>query len=560
MSCPATTSVAEQRGAALHVDAGQAHLELLREVNGALGQGSDPRSALSKALTMLVPGTCQRAVLEIYEEDGEHTFLTVFDDPDLEQLTQGIGGRWSLSLALLEASAASGKQEPIWCNVTDEVLASLPHGAEHLAVLRRLGVTELLVVPLFKGARVLGALTLGTDGGRRLGAGTRLLGELLGERFSAHLQLEYFGRQPQVRGEPRAPVSGLLLSSSVELERANARLTAIKDSGLLGMFEWDGDGVVVDANDAFLGLLGWSRAEVESRRIQLAQVLSDPRDREEATSNPRLVLEREIVTKEGQRVSVLLGLTSIPEPRGRGLAFVLDITEHRRRAELEALLVGIVSHDLRNPLGVMTMAASMLLAQGLTEPQRKLANRILAAGDKSVRLISDLLDFTAARRSGVQLSTAPRDLHEIVAQAVDDFQTTWPGRFILHERFGDAEACFDQTRVEQIVLNLISNALQHSPPATVVVVETRGESDAVLFNVTNRGRTIPGEMLRQLFAPLRRGANAGHQPGSIGLGLFIVHHLVLAHGGTIDVTSSDLAGTCFAVRLPRAPRAGLDPA
>jgi signal transduction histidine kinase len=83
------------------------------------------------------------------------------------------------------------------------------------------------------------------------------------------------------------------------------------------------------------------------------------------------------------------------------------------------------------------------------------------------------------------------------------------------------------------------------------MVESRGDADTVAFRVTNRGKPIPDEIMLQLFAPLRRGPHAGYQRGSIGLGLFIVQHLVSAHGGTIDVSSNQLAGTCFTVRLPR---------
>jgi signal transduction histidine kinase len=84
------------------------------------------------------------------------------------------------------------------------------------------------------------------------------------------------------------------------------------------------------------------------------------------------------------------------------------------------------------------------------------------------------------------------------------------------------------------------------------MVESRGEADTVMFSVTNHGKPIPNDVMRQLFAPLRRGEHAGYQRGSIGLGLFIVQHLVSAHGGKIDVRSNSLTGTCFTVRLPRA--------
>jgi signal transduction histidine kinase len=314
--------------------------------------------------------------------------------------------------------------------------------------------------------------------------------------------------------------------------------------------------VIVDANDAFLGMIGWSRSDVANRRLELAEVLFDRNNSHDATVPPLLVVDRQLLTRDGERVPVLFGVTPIPEFQGRGLGFVLDVTEQRRRAELEELLIGIVSHDLRNPLSVVTMGASMLLSQELTEPQRKLATRIANASQKSARLISDLLDFTIAKRAGIQLTLAPCDLHDVVAQAVSDLETTWPGRAIVHERFGEAVACLDHSRVEQILLNLIGNALQHSPPATAVMVESRGEADTVVFSVTNRGKPIPNDVMLQLFTPLRRGEHAGYQRGSIGLGLFIVQHLVTAHGGTIDVSSNQLAGTCFTVRLPRTLTAG----
>ncbi|MET0412868.1 MAG: HAMP domain-containing sensor histidine kinase [Polyangiaceae bacterium] len=219
----------------------------------------------------------------------------------------------------------------------------------------------------------------------------------------------------------------------------------------------------------------------------------------------------------------------------------------------EAMLLGIVSHDLRNPLGVVTMGATLLLAQELTDAQRRLVSKIEVAGRKASELISDLLDFTVARGRGIRLSPESEDLHILVAQAIDDLRTTSPHREIVHERVGDATSRFDQARIEQVVTNLIGNALQHSPPMTPVLVETRGEPAAIVLSVQNHGYPMPEAVMRQLFTPLRRGDNAGARRGSVGLGLFIVHQLVLAHGGTVEVSSSEVDGTRFTVRLPRVP-------
>jgi signal transduction histidine kinase len=128
-----------------------------------------------------------------------------------------------------------------------------------------------------------------------------------------------------------------------------------------------------------------------------------------------------------------------------------------------------------------------------------------------------------------------------------------PARVIHHHRVGDCTVSADEGRFTQVVANLVGNALQHSPSSTEVIVETRGEPDAVVFCVTNKGTPIPSALRPFLFAPWSRGAAAGGRIGSLGLGLFIVHHLVVAHGGTVDVVSNESEGTRFCVRLPRLP-------
>jgi signal transduction histidine kinase len=103
-----------------------------------------------------------------------------------------------------------------------------------------------------------------------------------------------------------------------------------------------------------------------------------------------------------------------------------------------------------------------------------------------------------------------------------------------------------------VLTNLLSNALSYSPPDTPVTVRTRGEDGTVLLEEHNQGAPIPAERLPQLFEPLERGAAQQDRMGrGIGLGLFIVRHIVEAHGGSITVRSGAKEGTTFTVHLPR---------
>jgi signal transduction histidine kinase len=247
----------------------------------------------------------------------------------------------------------------------------------------------------------------------------------------------------------------------------------------------------------------------------------------------------------------------------RAVRFALE-RARQRQALLEAKafeqqLIGIVSHDLRNPLNVIGLSTELLLRRpGLDEPQRQGLTRIATAADRAKRMIRDLLDLTQARLGGgIAVTRRPLELGPLVTQVSEEVALTSPGRHVQVTHETDTHGVWDADRLGQVVQNLVGNALQHSPPDTPVQVRTHGDAEHLILEVHNTGRPIPPELLPQLFEPMRRGqADDENSSGSLGLGLYIVRQLVVAHGGTIGVASSAEAGTTFTVRLPRAAPPG----
>jgi signal transduction histidine kinase len=244
-------------------------------------------------------------------------------------------------------------------------------------------------------------------------------------------------------------------------------------------------------------------------------------------------------------------------------ALVQDINDRRaeqdrrqRQAEFEQQLLGIVSHDLRNPISVISMNAGMLLRREDTPPgSGKALGRILSSADRAARMVRDLLDFTQARLGGgITVSPRPADLHEVTRQMVDEVQTAFPERELRFACSGDGQGSWDPDRLGQIVLNLVTNALSYSPPDTPVTVQTRPNSQPgwLVLEVHNLGDPIPPDVMPGLFQPFKRGRDRGRDSQrSIGLGLYIVRHLVEAHGGSIEIESRVGFGTSFRVHLPR---------
>lgn len=229
--------------------------------------------------------------------------------------------------------------------------------------------------------------------------------------------------------------------------------------------------------------------------------------------------------------------------------------QNKERADFERQLIGIVSHDLRNPLASISMAVQLLLLhpEVLEPTSLKGVLLIKTALEGMVRLVSDLLDFTQVRLgTGLPIVRAPMDLHAVVRQVVEDLRMTFADREIELEAVGNGHGVWDSDRLGQAALNLITNALKYSPPGAAIRVSTRGDDDRIALEVHNPGEPISPDTLSRIFEPMQRGTHANASGRSVGLGLFIVKHIVDALGGTIAVTSSAGAGTTFTMSFPRA--------
>jgi PAS domain S-box-containing protein len=226
----------------------------------------------------------------------------------------------------------------------------------------------------------------------------------------------------------------------------------------------------------------------------------------------------------------------------------------KERAGFEQQLIGIVSHDLRTPVAAIMLGASTLLRRpDMEERQRRTAERILTSAGRANRMIYDLLDFTQARLGGgIHVRRVPGDLHTIVRQVVDEAQVSSPGRTLRLVQTGSGEGEWDADRLAQVVSNLLSNAVQYSPPDSPVLITMHDEERELVLTVHNSGAPIPPEVLPGLFQPLQRGVAGVSEVRSVGLGLYIVDQVVRAHGGSVEVASTAEAGTTFSVRLPRA--------
>lgn len=227
-------------------------------------------------------------------------------------------------------------------------------------------------------------------------------------------------------------------------------------------------------------------------------------------------------------------------------------TERERTAQFQQEMLGIVGHDLRAPLGAILISTEILAADRKDDPSASHAiTRIVSFANRMGRMVDQLLDLTRARLGGqIALARTQIRLLPILKSVIEDLTVTHAGsHFELVA--DDVKGIWDSDRLEQVMSNVLRNAVQFGLEGATINVRVTHEDGATKIAVHNaiRDQPIPPETLATLFEPYRRGWDREHVGTGLGLGLYIAHEIVRAHGGTIAAESSQ-SGTTLHVVLP----------
>ncbi|GGZ39130.1 sensor histidine kinase [Asticcacaulis endophyticus] len=236
-----------------------------------------------------------------------------------------------------------------------------------------------------------------------------------------------------------------------------------------------------------------------------------------------------------------------------------SITDFSAKLELARnLFLGILSHDLRNPLGAISMSAELAIRLGdLSERQAMLQAQIVESSGRANEIVTNLLDMTRSRLgSGLPIIRQPMDMGFVSRQLVEEMRAMHPHQEFELTTSGDVSGIWDKARIGQVLSNLIGNAVQYGFKSTPITVRVEGMPRDIVISVHNDGFPINPADIPYLFNALTRAHSiqpSTNQPTStsLGLGLFISKEIVTAHGGKISVTSSERDGTVFKVCFPR---------
>lgn len=345
------------------------------------------------------------------------------------------------------------------------------------------------------------------------------------------------------------------------------RFREIADHAPAAIFVKDAQGRYEFVNRAYANLVGkepsaiLGRTDTEVLPAKIAAYFSPIQAR--VAAGETVELEGRFRTALGDRTYRMIQFPLQNDP-GALAVIGVDVTEReaterrmQEAAAFERQLIGIVSHDLRTPIGTLQLSARSLLARDdLPDGAARTVARMVAVAERSGRMIRDLLDLTRARLgSGIPIKADQVvDVAEALEQVLEGLRDTYPTRDIRSDVEGPTTGRWDADRVAQIFENLLRNALDHGDSRAPVSVSLRGDDTSLRIQVHNSGEPIPPDILPRMFESGVRGAKTPGTGGGLGLGLYVVERVATAHGGAVTVSSTREQGTTFTVVLPRESR------
>lgn len=340
------------------------------------------------------------------------------------------------------------------------------------------------------------------------------------------------------------------------LKQSEARFRTLVQSSLMGLAFWDASGEILDANEAFLKLLGYRREEFFSQSFTLKDLtpseyweIDAKAEKELRETGSSLPYEKELFRSDKSRVPVLWGAARLAATNLEGVVFVVDISERKAIEREREILLG---HELKTPLAGIKAFAQLLIQRQANKDDQTVSylTKIDDKVSELMLLVSDLTDFTRIRNSSLEFNDGLFEIDDLVKKAVADCQLSCKSHKIILKGEAKKVVKVDPVRFNQVMNNLLSNAIKYSPQADQVLVSLSADKKQVVVAIKDFGFGISPKDQGKIFEPFGRCESTKKKVPGVGLGLHICSEIIKHYNGKIEVESKEGEGSIFTVSLP----------
>jgi PAS domain S-box-containing protein len=345
------------------------------------------------------------------------------------------------------------------------------------------------------------------------------------------------------------------------LRQSQERASVLMNSSIIGIFASE-DEQVVDANDTYLRMTGYTREDLRAQSINWLNMTPPEYLARTQQARQELVVQRygtpyekEYICKDGSRLPVVVGVVALRLDPLYTIGFVLDNSARQELEQRKDDFISMAGHELRTPLTALKLQTALLkrklAKQGSSDPAAAFA-KMEAQVNRATELVEELLDVSKIRAGRLEYRQETVDLDALLREITDTMQQIHPSHTLVVRGAVQTSLLGDRDRLGQVFTNLISNAIKYSPDAETVEIDLDASPETVTIRVHDHGIGILREQRDKIFERFYRtdGPKQRVIPG-LGMGLYIVAEIIKRHGGTITVDSAVGKGSTFTVTLPR---------
>lgn len=518
------------------------NLVFLSQVSKVLSSSLDYKKTLKNIATLSVTEMADWCTIHMQTDTGIEQLAVAHSDPKKVKWALKFHEKKSLNpqekIGIAKVMR-TGKPEyyPV---ITDEMLIASAKDKANLELLRKVGFSSVMMMPIIVEDKTVGVIS-----------------------FIASESRKHYTLADLIVAEEVASRAALAIENSRLYHSAQeneSRYRSFVDSNIVGVFTANKEGYIIDCNTAFEKITGYTKKEILKKNLTRWEITPQEYTEEVqkameelkkyGRSNP---WEKEYIKKDGSQVPVIVASTLINEERGENITIVLDITERKRLEQRKDEFIGIASHELKTPLTSIkgyTQILERIIKQMSDDRLKLYLKKTNIYINRLDSLITDLLDVSRIQAGKLQFNMSNFDVYTLVNESIEAIQPTAEHHKIICEKCIHAQIYGDMPRLEQVILNMLSNAIKYSPESKKVNVSVQKKDNKIMVSVQDFGIGIPKKSQSKLFERFYRVEKTASQFSGLGIGLYISAEIVFRHGGDMWVESEEGKGSTFFFTLP----------